>query len=80
MNKKVFKVFNKGLKKEDKKEELLKRQKNIEDKIEEQLKAIKNKTESIKEVTDFVKEPWSLEAKRLIRKLELYKKMLITEN
>ena len=57
MKKKVFYVFNKGLKKEDKKEELLKRKKNIEDKIEEQLKAIKNKTESIKEVTDFVKEP-----------------------
>ena len=36
------KVFNKGLKKEDKKEGLLKRLRNIEGKNEEQLKAIKN--------------------------------------
>ena len=36
------------MKKEDKKEGLLKRLKNIEDKNEEQLKAIKNKTENIK--------------------------------
>ena len=48
------KVFNKGLKEEDKKEGLLERLKNIEDKNEEKLKAIKNKTEGIKEVTDFV--------------------------
>ena len=37
------KIFNKGLKEEDKKEGLLKRLKNIEDKSEEQLKAIKSK-------------------------------------
>ena len=37
------KVFNKGLKKEDKKQELLKRLKNIEDTNEEQLQMIKNK-------------------------------------
>ena len=37
----LSKLFNKGLKEEDKKEGLLKRLKNIEDKSEEQLKAIK---------------------------------------
>ena len=42
------KIFNKGLKEEDKKEWTLKRLKNIEDKNEEQLKAIKNNTENIK--------------------------------
>ena len=47
------KIFNKGLSKEDKKEGLLKKLKNIEDKNEQLLK-IKNKTENIKEVTDFV--------------------------
>ena len=62
------KIFNKGLKDEDTKEGLLRRQKNILDKIEEQVKAIKNKTENIKEVTDFVEEPLSLEAKELIDK------------
>ena len=36
------KFLNKGLKEEDKKEGLLKRQKYIEDKYEEQLKAIKD--------------------------------------
>ena len=51
------KVFNKGLKEEDKKEGLLKRPKNIQDKKDEQLKAIKNKVENIKEVTDFVEKP-----------------------
>ena len=51
------KVFNKGLKEEDKKEGLLKRPKNIQDKKDEQLKAIKNKAENIKEVTDFVEKP-----------------------
>ena len=48
------KIFNKGLEKEDKKEGLLKRLKNIEDKNEEQLKAIKNKTGNIREDTDFI--------------------------
>ena len=46
------KIFNKGLKEEDKKEGLLKRLKNIEDKNEELLKA-KNKIENTKEVTDY---------------------------
>ena len=49
------KIFNEGLDKDDQKEGLLKRLKNIEDKNEEQLKTIKNKaSENIKEVTDFV--------------------------
>ena len=39
------KVFNKGLKEEDKKEGLLKRQKNIEGKIEYQLKVLKDQSE-----------------------------------
>ena len=47
------KIFNKGLSKEDRKEGLFKKLKNIEDKNEQLLK-IKNKTENIKEVTDFV--------------------------
>ena len=42
------KIFDKGLKEEDKKQGLLERQKNIEDKIEDLLKAIKNETENIK--------------------------------
>ena len=42
------KIFDNGLKEEDKKQGLLERQKNIEDKIEELLKAIKNETENIK--------------------------------
>ena len=59
------KIFNKGLKEEDKKEGLLKRLKKIEDKNEEQLKAVKYKTKNIKEVTDFVEEPLCLEEKGL---------------
>ena len=69
------KIFNKGLEKEDKKEGFLKRLKNIEDKNEEQLKAIKSKaSENIKEVTDFVREPLSLEAKQLIEEFRVIQK------
>ena len=56
------KIFNKGLDKDDQKEGLFKRLKNIEDKNEELLKA-KNKTENIKEVPGFVSEPLSLKAR-----------------
>ena len=49
----------------------MKRLKNIEDKSEEHLKAIKSKNENIKEVTDFVKEPLSLEAKALIGEIKI---------
>ena len=67
------KIFNKGLSKDDKKEGLLKKLKNIEDKNEQLLK-IKNKTENIKEVTDFVREPLSPEAKALIEEIRAIKK------
>ena len=43
-------VFNKGLDKNDKKEGLLKRLKNMEGKIEEQLKEIKNKNQMLDEI------------------------------
>ena len=77
------KIFNNGLKVEDKKG-LLKRLRNIEDKNEQQLKAIKNKTENIKEVTDFVKQTLSLEVKGLIEEIRIiqkdvdYRKLKIT--
>ena len=67
------KIFNKGLSEEDRKEGPLKKLKNIEDRNEELLK-IKNKTENIQEVTDFVKEPLSLEAKALIKKIRTIQK------
>ena len=71
-------ISDKGLNEEDKKG-LLKRLKNIGYKNEEQLKATKN-NETIKEVTNFVEEPLRQEAKELLKKLESYKKMLITGN
>ena len=75
------KIFNKGLKEEDKKEGLLKRLKNIEDKSKGRLKAIKSNNKSMKEATDFVNEPLSLEVKGLIEEIKIVqKKMLITGN
>ena len=59
---------------EDKKEGLLKKLKNIEDKNKQQLKTTKNKTEKIKEVTDFIKEPLSLEVKALIEEIRTTQK------
>ena len=62
----------------------MKRLKNIEDKNEEPLRALTNKCENIKEVTDFVKEPLSLEAKALIEEIKViqkdvdYRKLKIT--
>ena len=76
------KIFNKGLSEEDKKEGLLKKLKNIEDKNELLLK-IKNMMEDIKEVSDFVKEPLSLEAKALTEEIRTiqedvdYRKLII---
>ena len=70
--------------KEDKKEGLLRRLKNIEDKNEELLKTTKNKTENIKEITYFLKEPLSSEARALIEEVKTiqkdvdYKKLKIT--
>ena len=70
------KIFNKGLSEDDKKEGLLKRLKNIEDENK-----VKNKVENkdIKEVPDFVDQPLTFEAKKLM-KLKPFRKMLITEN
>ena len=63
------KIFNKGLSKDDNKEGLLKRLKNIEDKSEKSLE-VKTKTEeNTKEVTDFVDQPLSLEAKELLNEI-----------
>ena len=70
----LSKIFNKGLKEEEKKEGLLKRLKNIKDKIGQQLKTTKNKTENIKHVTDFVKELLSQEAKTLIEEIRTIQK------
>ena len=67
------KIFNKGLDKDDKKEGLFKRLKNIEDKNEKLLEA-KNETKNIKEITDFVDEHLSLEAKDLIEEIRAIKK------
>ena len=70
------KIFNKGLKEEDKKEGLLKRLRNIEDKNEDKLKA--------KEVTYFVEELLSLEGKVLIEEIKItqkdvdYRKLKVT--
>ena len=65
------KIFNKGLSEEDKKEGLLKRLKNIEDKNK-----VKNKVENkdIIEVTDFVDQPLSSKAKKLINKIKIIRK------
>ena len=68
------KNFNKGLDKDDQKEGLLKRLKNIKDKNEE-LPKVKTKNENIKEVTDFIKEPLSLEAKNLIKQIKITQKV-----
>ena len=66
-------VFTKGLDKDDQKDGLFKRLKNIEDKNEQLLKTT-NKTENIKHVNDFVKEPLSLEAKTLIEEIRTTQK------
>ena len=67
------KIFNKGLRGDDKKEGVLKKLINIEDKNEQLLKT-KNKTENIKEVTDFVRKPLSLEATALIEEIRTIQK------
>ena len=67
------KNFNKGLDKDDQKEGLLKRLRNIEDKNEKLLK-VKNKNQNIKEVTNFIKEPLSLEAKNFFEQIKIIQK------
>ena len=64
------KIFNKGLSKEDKKEELFKWLKNIEDKNEKLLEVKNNTKGNIKEVTDFVDQQLSLEGKELIEEIK----------
>ena len=73
------KVFTKGLNKEDKKDGLCKRLKNVEDKNEELLK-IKNKTEKIKKISNFSEEPLNPEAMTLFEEIKTIQKMLITKN
>ena len=69
------KVFNKGLSEDDKKEELLKRLKNIEDTDKVENKA-KNKVENKDkiEVTDFVDEALSSKAKELLKEIKIIQK------
>ena len=62
-------VFNRGLKDEDKKERLVKRVKNIEDKNEELLKAIKDKID-IKSKNDLFDEDLTPEAVALIKEIK----------
>ena len=62
-------VFNRGLKDEDKKERLVKRVKNIEDKNEELLKAIKGKID-IKSKNDLFDEDLTSEAIALIKEIK----------
>ena len=64
------KIFNKGLRKDDKKEGILKRLKNIEGKNEKLLEVKNKANENIKEVTDFVNQPLSFEAKELIEEIK----------
>ena len=68
------KIFNKGLSKEDKKEELFKWLKNIEDKNEKLLEVKNNTKGNIKEVTDFADQYLSLEAKELIEEIKAIQK------
>ena len=63
------KVFNKGLDKDDQKEGLLKRLKNIEDKSEKQLKAFKGKTDTKSQI-DLFNEELSLEAAALLKEIK----------
>ena len=64
------KIFNKGLSKDDNKEGLLKRLKNIKDKNEKPLEVKDRAKENIKEVTDFVDQPLSFEVKQLIEEIK----------
>ena len=68
------KVFTKGLNKDDQKDGLFKRLKNIEDKNEELLKIRKNKTENIKKITNFSEETFSPEAITLFEEIKTIQK------
>ena len=74
MNKKNLNILHwenlQGLSEDDKKEGLFKRLKNFEDKNEKLLE-VKNKAEgNVKEATDFVDQPLSFEAKKLIEEIK----------
>ena len=62
------KIFNKGLSEDDKKEGILKRLKSIEDKNKVENKDI------IKEVTDFVDQPLTSKAKKLLKEIKIIQK------
>ena len=66
-------IINRGLKKEDKKERILKRLKLIEDKNEEQIKTIKSKT-GLKSKSDLFDKDLTLKVIALIKE---FKSMLI---
>ena len=71
----LSKIFNKGLNKDDKKEGLFKRLKNIKDKNEEQLQAIKNQGEKqLKELKNIDK------SKTLKAVVKISKKMMKQTN
>ena len=66
------KIFNKGLSEDDKKEGILKRLKSLEDKNK-----VENKVENkdiIKEVTDFVDQPLTSKAKKLLKEIKIIQK------
>ena len=78
MNKKNLNILHwanlQGLSEDDKKEGLFKRLKNFEDK-DEKLLEVKNKAEgNVKEATDFVDQPLSFEAKKLIEEIKVIQK------
>ena len=64
------KIFNKGLSKDDRKEGLFKRLKNIEDKNKKLLEVKDKNKENIKEVNDFVDQLLSFGAKELIKEMK----------
>ena len=75
----VGQVFNKGLKTDEKQEDLLKRLENIEDKTDNQLKAIKDNKDSqlsIKAIDYIVKEELLQEAKSILKKLSNQEKII----
>ena len=73
------KVFNKGLDESDKKEELLKRFKNIEDQSK-MTKENKDNQLNIKSIGYTVKEELSQEAMNILNKLANQENLLATEN
>ena len=69
-------VFNKGLKTDEKNEDLLKRLKNIEDKADNQLKKNKDSQLGIKSIGYTFKEKLSEKAKNMLEKLNNQEKLI----